>query len=63
MAIHSSILAWTESHGQKSLACYSSWGHKELDTTEVTEHAQAPNAMVVWGPNWIQSSMKQSPHN
>ena len=23
-----------ESHGQRSLAGYSSWGHKELDTTE-----------------------------
>ena len=27
-----------ESHGQRSLQGYSSWGHKELDTTEVTEH-------------------------
>ena len=25
-----------ESHGQRSLAGYSSWGHKESDTTEVT---------------------------
>ena len=25
-------------HGQKSLAGYSPWGHKESDTTEVTEH-------------------------
>ena len=25
-----------ESHGQKSLWSYSPWGHKELDTTEVT---------------------------
>ena len=25
-----------ESHGQKSLAGYSPWSHKELDTTEVT---------------------------
>ena len=24
-----------ESHGQKSLAGYSPWGHKELDTTEL----------------------------
>ena len=24
-----------ESHGQRSLAGYSPWGHKELDTTEV----------------------------
>ena len=25
-----------ESHGQRSLAGYSPWGHKELDMTEVT---------------------------
>ena len=25
-----------ESHGQRSLAGYSPWGHKELDRTEVT---------------------------
>ena len=25
-----------ESHGQRSLAGYSPWGHKWLDTTEVT---------------------------
>ena len=25
-----------ESHGQRSLAGYSTWGHKELDITEVT---------------------------
>ena len=37
MATHSSILAG-ESHGQRSLAGYSPWGHKESDTTEVTEH-------------------------
>ena len=33
MAIHSSVLAG-KSHGQKSLAGYSPWGHKELDMTE-----------------------------
>ena len=38
MATHSSILAG-ESHGQRSMAGYSSWGCKELDTTEATEHA------------------------
>ena len=36
MATHSSILAW-RIHGQRSLAGYSSWGHKESDTTEGTE--------------------------
>ena len=29
-----------ESPGQRSLAGYSPWGRKELDTTEVTEHAR-----------------------
>ena len=33
MATHSSVLAG-ESHGQRSLAGYSSWGHKDLDMTE-----------------------------
>ena len=33
MAIHSSILTWGF-HGQRSLAVYHSWGHKESDTTE-----------------------------
>ena len=28
-----------ESHGQRSLAGYSQPGHKELDMTEVTQHA------------------------
>ena len=28
-----------ESHGQRSLAGYSSWGRRELDMTEVTERA------------------------
>ena len=30
-----------ESHGQRSLVGYSPWGHKELGTTEATEHARA----------------------
>ena len=33
MATHSSILAW-RIHGQRSLAGYSPWGHKELDTSD-----------------------------
>ena len=27
-----------QSHGQRSLVGYSPWGHKESDTTEVTQH-------------------------
>ena len=38
MAPHSSILPG-KSHGLRSLASYSLWGHKESDTTEVTKHA------------------------
>ena len=30
-------------YGLRSLAGYSPWGHKELDTTEVTEHAGRDN--------------------
>ena len=29
-------------HGQKSLAGYNPWGHKELDTTEQLNTAQHP---------------------
>ena len=34
MAIHSSILAWRNPRGQRSLAGYSPWGLKESETTE-----------------------------
>ena len=34
MATNSSILAWKKFHGQRSLAGYRPWGHKELDMTE-----------------------------
>ena len=30
-----------ESHGQRSLASYSPWGHKESDMIEMTEHSIA----------------------
>ena len=33
VATQSSVLAW-RIHGQRSLVGYSSWGHKESDTTE-----------------------------
>ena len=29
-----------ESHGQRNLAGYRPWGHKQLDTTEAIEHAR-----------------------
>ena len=34
MATHPSILAWRIPHGQRTLADYNAWGHKELDMTE-----------------------------
>ena len=33
VATHSSIIAW-RIHGQRSLAGYKQWGHKESDMTE-----------------------------
>ena len=37
-------------HRQRSLAGYSPWGHKELETTEATEHAWAGgSASAPWG--------------
>jgi len=39
MATHSSILAWRIPWTEKSLVGYSSWGHKELDTTEMVTAA------------------------
>ena len=45
MAMHSSILAWripwTEEPGSLQ-----SWGRKELDTTEATEHARMPRVII-----------------
>ena len=38
MATHLSILAWRIPWTEE-LVSYSPWGHKGLDTTEVTEHA------------------------
>ena len=35
-----------ESHGQRSLVGYVPQGHKELDTTEVTEYAHAVSMTV-----------------
>ena len=35
-----------ESHGQRSLAGYSPWGHKESDMTEATEHAGTEDTLL-----------------
>jgi len=36
-----------ESHGQRSLAGYSPWGHKELNTTEETKLRGKPTNKMV----------------
>ena len=41
MAAHPGILAW-RTHGHSSLGSYSSWGHKESDTTERLTHTPSP---------------------
>ena len=38
MATHSSILAYKNPHGQKSLVSYSLWGCKESDT-QLSKHS------------------------
>ena len=35
-----------ESHGQRSLAGYCPWGHKELDMNEATKHSAAFSTSV-----------------
>ena len=46
-----------EFHGQRSLAGYSPWGHKELDTTELLTHTH-----VLYG-KWHLSSVFLEPYN
>ena len=46
MATHSSILPG-ESHGQRSLASYRPWGHKDSDMTEHTNiHTHQPTSQM-----------------
>ena len=40
MATHSSILAWEIPWTEEPDGLYSTQAHKDLDTTEVTEHSQ-----------------------
>ena len=49
----SSILAWREFHGQRSLVGYIPWGSKELDTTEqLTLTFLGDGASLVFIPNY-----------
>ena len=40
-----------EVHGQRSLVGYSSWGHKELDTTEWLTHTPSWHGVLMVGPS------------
>ena len=42
------VLLSGESIGQRSLAGYSPWGRKELDTTKATEHAETELKMWIY---------------
>ena len=42
-----------EFHGQRSLAGYSPWDHKGLDTSEVTEHALLSSAEIMVVFSWL----------
>ena len=59
MTIHSSILS-EESHGQRSMADYSPWSHKELDTTEWLNTSSCPGSSVVETPAAMQETLVQS---
>ena len=37
-----------ESHGQRSLASYGPWGHKEPDATEATKHCMHNEGLSLW---------------
>ena len=62
-----------KSHGQKTLAGYSPWGHKESDTTEVTWHAQGskdgggdlqgPSSCHWAGPEGFSVSLRETGFN
>ena len=60
MVTHSSTLAG-EFHGQRSLAGYSPWGHKEQDTTEWKKKSHILiNKQVLYNfSEWEQNSEKQ----
>ena len=46
-----------ESHGQRDLAGYSPWGHRELDKTKATWHAHT----VIFCPNSLHSFLLSLP--
>ena len=45
------VILTGKSHGQRSLASYSPWSHKESDTTEATSHACINNTHIFMHSN------------
>ena len=48
-----------ESHGQKSQASYSTWGHKELDTTERLKLHHHQDLGEWWLMGWGRTGHKE----
>ena len=48
-----------KSHGQRNLAGYSSWGRKELDMTEATEHASKMKVNSFSHKGWTRITFPQ----
>ena len=42
---------------------YSPWGHKELDTTEVTQHTHTHTQMILSLKSFLWFSLLNAPHN
>ena len=49
-------------HGQRSLAGYSSWGHKDSDTTERLSTAQHTAYMLIWADKHINTQNLSNLH-
>ena len=58
VATHSSILPG-KLHRQRSLAGYSPWGHKELDTTEWLTHTHTHTHTVEWHSKVLKDRKKE----
>ena len=50
MATHSSILVWKIPWTEELGGLYSSWGHKQLDTTERLTHTHFAYAKTIAAP-------------
>ena len=62
MATHSSQFLPGISHGQRKLAGYSPWGHKESDTTEQLTHTHT-KYNVIFFPWGAVTSLEHEPYS